>query len=697
MNYKQYLFNLSSGNIVPITKQIGNSYMDITTNIDALLNLTLDSTVAPRYRIFLVNADDTIQSEFPLEDVLQGGTFSENYQNGQRCSLSLTLFNQGGKYTPNINKLWIGTKMRLDAGLQQQDGGVIWCQKGIFVITSTQPSYAAENKTVAISAGDKFADLEGGVGILQDTYEIPSGSRIYGIVKELLGIQRGDGYPIDARDPYFHPSLANKVTQAKISKNAGETVGSIILELANQMSAEVFYSAEGRLCFYPLNVVSDDNDKPILFNYMTDKGELTDLNFSLDYNNIINRIILIGATVNGGVVKSVASNDDPSSPLCIQRIGARTSVVNESGIKTKIVAEENAKYQLRKQLILKSSVSLNIPYNPVFGVNNLIMITDNFFHLVKQYFLIQSISFGLDYSGRMTMSVSNLNNLPFITSYVSSIEEDEDKEIKYGDILSYPITCNITLGSATGSSSILKKGAATITIIPTAGYVLPNTISVAGARYTYNSITGVVVLDNPTQTVVISATCIIKNYEISINVVGGSYTGATTIASNGTATISVNASSNYVLPDDIEVSGAQLDSWDYSTSSGVITLSHPTQDVSVKVQCLPRYGKLVELVFDRGIFGWDNLYIYDGTLGEGNCIDVVYPTEEATSIRCYYSIASSFITIIGADTGPYVVDITDGDVSYESSGTAAGAYWIMFNVEGNGYIEIIVNTDHYGD
>ena len=423
MNHKQYLLSLSSGNIAPLTKKIGSNYVNIDTNIDALLKLTLESVIAPRYRVFILNADDTIRSEIPVEDILQGGSFSENYQNGQRCSLSLTLFNQNGKYTPTINKLWVGTKLRLDAGLEQQDGAIVWCQKGIFVITSTQLSYSAENKTVAISAGDKFAELEGGVGILQDTYEVPSGSRILPLVKELLGTPRGDGTPIDFQEPYFHPSLAQKLTQAKISKNAGESIGSIILELANHMSAEVFYNSQGKLCFFPLDAVSDDNDKPILFNYITDEGHLTDLNFSLDYNNIINRIVLIGATVNGGVVRAVASNDDVTSPLSVQRIGARTSVVNESGIKTKIVAEENARYQLRKQLVLKSSVSLNVPYNPIFGVNNLVMITDDFYQLVKQYFLIQSISFNLDYSGSMSMSVSNLDNLPFITSYRSGAEE----------------------------------------------------------------------------------------------------------------------------------------------------------------------------------------------------------------------------------------------------------------------------------
>ena len=119
MDYKEYLLNLSSGNIAPLTKTQGSNYVNIDTNINALLNLTLDSVIAPRYRVFIVNDDDTIQSEIPLNDIIQGGTFNENYQNGQRCSLSLTVFNQSGEYTPNINKLWVGTKLRFDAGIEQ--------------------------------------------------------------------------------------------------------------------------------------------------------------------------------------------------------------------------------------------------------------------------------------------------------------------------------------------------------------------------------------------------------------------------------------------------------------------------------------------------------------------------------------------------------------------------------------------------
>ena len=82
----------------------------------------------------------------------------------------------------------------------------------------------------------------------------------------------------------------------------------------------------------------------------------------------------------------------------------------------KIVAEENARYQLRQKLVLKSSVNLTVPFSPIFGVNNLVLISDDFFQLVKQPFLIQSVNYSLNYGRTMSITVSNINNLPFITN-----------------------------------------------------------------------------------------------------------------------------------------------------------------------------------------------------------------------------------------------------------------------------------------
>ena len=135
---------------------------------------------------------------------------------------------------------------------------------------------------------------------------------------------------------------------------------------------------------------------------------------SFDLSSVINRIIVVGGSSNSETYRAVSVNDNPASPLCYQRIGYKTaSPINDTNITSKKLAQERADYELRQKLILKSSVSSEIRYNPLLMVNNLINITDEFFELKNESFLLQSISCPIDYSGSMSITTSNIKNIPF--------------------------------------------------------------------------------------------------------------------------------------------------------------------------------------------------------------------------------------------------------------------------------------------
>lgn len=68
---------------------------------------------------------------------------------------------------------------------------------------------------------------------------------------------------------------------------------------------------------------------------------------------------------------------------------------------------------MRKVSVAKTSVSNTMLLNPLIEVNNLIEITDSFYGIENEKFLVQSISFSLDYSGTMSISSSNINNISF--------------------------------------------------------------------------------------------------------------------------------------------------------------------------------------------------------------------------------------------------------------------------------------------
>lgn len=372
--------------------------------------------INPRYRLHILNADETVKEDIPEEDIISGGSYSENYQNGQRRSLSFSLYNFHKKYTPSINGLWTGVKLNLELGLQI-DGAVVWFPKGTYAITNITSSHKQGETNVSVEASDKFSILEGADGLLDTSYTIPVGSEIHEVIRDLLKTPKGNGEPLDPLDIIYHSAFKGKTTQATITKETGDTVGSIILDLATQLNAEVFYDIEGHLNVIPINSVTDDQDKTIIYHFYDELGGMEGLDLSFDLSGVINRVIVIGSTNNGETYRAVAVNDNPGSPLCYQRIGYRTaSPISDSNITSQILAQERADYELRQKLIVKSSSTVTVRYNPLLLVNNLITITDDFYGLNQVRFLVQGISLALDYSGAMSLTISNIQNFMFLTT-----------------------------------------------------------------------------------------------------------------------------------------------------------------------------------------------------------------------------------------------------------------------------------------
>lgn len=412
--------NLASGEVLSVEKDNGpEENMSSTFTAIQVLDAVKEPNIRPRYRIYVLYPDETINYEIPNDDIQSGGSYSENYQDGQRRTLSFSLVNSDGKYLVGINKLWEGTRLRLDLGVQDDLGTTIWVEKGIFVINkATCSEDGSGNKITQISAGDKFGLFEGKLGVLDDTTEIGVGSKIQDVVNSILVMDPGNGFPFDSRPIIYNTAFKGKTVQSSISKSSGDTYGSILLELGTQLSSEVFYNSQGNLTFIPTSETTSDSDKPLLCDVTAEKGDFDSLSFDIDFSSIVNRVIVTGSSnsSSAGVYKAVAVNNDPKSPLCYQRIGYHTgSVINDPNITSDILAKERADYELRKVLMMKSAVSFNVAFNPLLTVNNLVSVTNPFFEMSSKRFLIQSVSCTLDYSGTMSLSLTSLDNIPFLS------------------------------------------------------------------------------------------------------------------------------------------------------------------------------------------------------------------------------------------------------------------------------------------
>lgn len=380
-----------------------------------------------RYRLFVLNSDETIDYEIPQEDIIiNSGNFTENYQNGQRKSVNVSLVNIDGKYTPSINTIWVHNRFRLDIGLQF-DGQIYWFPRGIYVLGNPTASHANSDRQVTLTLVDKFAVLEGKQGTLEATYEIPVDSDVKQAIIGILTLDNGSGYPIDLKPIIYDQSFEGIKMPYTLSKDAGSTLGEMIIEIGTILNAEVYYNSQGNLCFININETTLDVQKASLWDYSEDNRDYHGASASYDFENAVNEVQVVGDNINNEIFSAYSQNTNPASPLCIARIGRRIEYINDSNIYSDDLAQQRADYELRKFGILKTTMTVTVSFNPLLFVNNLITITDEYYGLQRARFLIQSISYTLGDQCEMTLTCSNIVNFSDLT--LISIEKPKVSNI----------------------------------------------------------------------------------------------------------------------------------------------------------------------------------------------------------------------------------------------------------------------------
>ena len=367
-------------------------------------------TIKPRFRLFVLNPDETINYEIPEEDIIiNSGNFTENYQNGQRKSVNINLINIDGKYTPSINTIWVHDKFRFDIGLEF-DGQVYWFPRGIYILGNPSADHQDSDKQVSLTLVDKFAVLEGKAGTLEATYEIPVDSDIEQAIMGILTLDNGSGYPIDLKPIIYDRAFKGLKMPYTLSKDAGSTLGEMLLEIGTILNAEVYYNSQGNLCFININETTLDVQKASLWDYSDEDRDYSNATANYDFENAVNEVHVVGDNINNEIFSAMAKNENPLSPLCIQRIGRRIEYINDSNIYSDDLAQQRANYELRKFGILKTTMNIQVSFNPLLFVNNLVTITDKYYNLARERFLIQSISYTIGNESQLTISCSNIVN-----------------------------------------------------------------------------------------------------------------------------------------------------------------------------------------------------------------------------------------------------------------------------------------------
>ena len=363
---------------------------------DTYISLIKSSIVKPRFRLSLLYNDESFKEDITKYLMPNSGNLSINYQQGQRRSLNFTLDNSDGKFTPDgLNgKVWLNTKFKLELGLEMPSGDIIFNSAGIFVVGDPNASRQSSQKTIDIQCYDKFALLDGTLGgVLEASYQIDADINVLSAMQDTLLQDNGNGYPIDLKPIIFDSLYKDEVTQYQLSKSPNESLGDILIDLANMISCDIWYDINGNLTVRSGTVDISHVNKPTLWRYSDQELEYLNSTTTYNFTKCKNRVTVVAANTNSNnIYTGLAENKNPQSPTRISVIGIKNKYLEDNNISSDILAQQRAEYELNKFAMLELTIKVESAYMIHLDVNNCIAINDDFFEYYDDRFIIQSLS-----------------------------------------------------------------------------------------------------------------------------------------------------------------------------------------------------------------------------------------------------------------------------------------------------------------
>lgn len=360
------------------------------------------------------------------------GTISANLQNGQRRNATVTISNVDGAFDYNINKIWFGQEIALDEGLILPNGEDFYIQQGVFLIENPTETIEPGNRTVTYPLVDKWAMLDGTLfGNLEGTYEVKAGSNIFTPIAALLGLPRGNGYPVDRVSPIFTEYYNGKTQKLPDGSDAaltdapytlrvegdGGTYADVVLGLAAMVNAWVGYDNTGAL---RLDASQDDildTDKPILWQFSMNEAQILGQSYTMKNTEVYNDYIVLGELLDDNSQPAGrATNYDPMSDTNVYAIGKKTYRESQAGYGTDQMCQDLAVWKLKRATVLQKAVTISCSQMYHIDTNQLITIirSDKSGSPVERH-LIQSFSRPLGSTGSMTISCVSVNDFPEAT------------------------------------------------------------------------------------------------------------------------------------------------------------------------------------------------------------------------------------------------------------------------------------------
>ena len=295
----------------------------------------------------------------------------------------------------------------------------------MFYITNPTEIYNPSQRAIQLNCTDKWAYLDGSLfGNLDGIYQVPLNTNIFTAIKQLLLTEKGNGYPIDSIPPlvnnYFLTKMVSLSDGSKVPiintpytlrVKRGSSYADVLLQFNTMLAGMIYYNEYGQMIIEPNDYDILDRNKEVVWRFNPGNSEMFTKSTEYKFTEMYNDIMTFGAVLNGNLATGRATNKNVRSDTCVQRIGYKTKVFEDTNYYADELAQSWADFLLRQYTILNKSITLTSSPMYHLDVNKIIEITDIENNYRQDKFLINSLSIPLSYSGVMTINATSVNDL----------------------------------------------------------------------------------------------------------------------------------------------------------------------------------------------------------------------------------------------------------------------------------------------
>lgn len=386
-------------------------------NLPLFESLLKREVVKPWFKVLMLHPSTETEKE-DITEYVTSWNLAATYQNGVRRTLTLTLSNVGKHFIvhPLLGNLWNETKFKLEVGVIYKSQ-VLKTVQGIYVLPSVDKNIVSHDDTLSLNLSDKFVMFDKSMGGATDyDFVINNGTLMRDAIHSLVRYGEDVNNPIDIKPVIIDNRYYDTVIEYDIEKDTDTNFSDFLIEIAQIPSLEIYYDVYGNLT---LSSGVDDLAhviRPVMWRFQDGDIEFLDGVYHYNFQNLVNKVRVVGAVYNGYVFGATAENTNPASLANTQLNRVYQKYVSDDNIYSDLLAHDRADYELYTSMREFCTVSCNCTFLPHLDVNQIVVINSDEHEIANEKFLINS--FNMDYDGEgITTSFEGckVNEMPFIS------------------------------------------------------------------------------------------------------------------------------------------------------------------------------------------------------------------------------------------------------------------------------------------